>query len=412
MKLALRMSALCTVAFWALLLGSCGFLVDPENLVVRCEVAVGQHDPCRDVTGENGEHFACIGGTCQICDSDNEICDGRDNDCDGNVDEGHDPDGDGFTWCGGGRPELIDCVPTDPDVHPPAPDALDDSDTAAEACDGKDNDCDGQIDESPECSGRLTCEDGCPGDLVCDTERNRCVTTRDEGSTCGSDVDCGDGFCVRTEALGLTDVLADRLCGSACCRDADCGAGDVCVHSGSGARVCLPVEQTGRETREEGESCNRSSQCASGVCDGDRCVATCSRDEDCGGSTCRLASRGVSLLLGAGAWVCGDAAGRGEAGDLCTGFDPTACRSGFCYGVACTAPCGADADCPDGQRCDYVSVTGLFDAGRVTACVAADAPASFSGAACCTNADCPDGARCRPVQEGQDWVMVCDSGPQ
>lgn len=377
----------------------CSAVVDPESLLIRCEARSGAADPCAELG------LTCAGGTCQACDPALELCDGRDNDCDGQVDEGHDADGDGFTWCGGGSPELVDCVPDDPRIHP----ATDPDGDGAELCDGRDDDCDGEVDEDPRCEPTRGCVFGrCEDGLVCDDVENRCVAPRTRGSLCQSDAECGgDGFCVSTAAIGLEDVLADSLCATACCKDADCAAGSVCVQSGSGARVCLPVEVAGRQAGEPGERCQRSTDCASGVCQDGRCIATCSRDADCGGATCRLNVQTSTLLEGAGAWICGEPGGRSEAGALCSSFDSDACASALCESTRCAAPCGSDADCGAGLACRYVTVRGLLGEGRVTACVAMAASPSL--ATCCTSTDCASGS-CRAVRVDGDWGMYCQGG--
>jgi len=378
----------------------CTALVDPENLVVRCQVEAGEDDPCEAIG------LSCVAGVCEQCQPSLEKCDGRDNDCDRAVDEGHDVDGDGFTWCGGGIPELVDCVPEDPAIHPATQSDLDGSATVEERCDGKDNDCDGDIDESPLCDQNQQCvPGGCIGELICDEDRGQCVAPQAQGSRCSSDAECAGGFCVSTSAIGLDQLLVASFCATACCTDSDCSGGGVCVQPGTGARVCLPPEIGGRQAREEGQACFGSAECASGVCLSGECRATCTRDTDCSAGVCRLNVLASGLLSGAGSWVCGESRGGGEVGDRCTAFDPNACRSGLCRDTSCAGPCASDADCGAGRVCDYVTVQGLLGGGRVTACV--PAASERPGTPCCTNAECAASETCRPVREQDEWGMFC-----
>jgi hypothetical protein len=400
--------ALCLVA--AACCG-CSVVVDPETLLIRCEVQDGHADPCTDLG------MICASGTCQPCEPKQELCDGSDNDCDGKIDEDSDSDGDGFTWCGGGHPELVDCVPDDASIHPTGGTG-EGSQPVVELCDGLDNDCDGKVDEDRDCremTPGCTSDNDCPKGRQCDKSTGTCVAPRPSGSQCQSNAQCGAGFCVTTNALGLGDVLSDNLCGTACCKDADCPDSSVCVQSGSGARVCLPAEIAGRQRAQAGERCARSADCASGVCLSRRCVASCSSDADCGGEDlCRLNVLASSLLSGASAWFCGSAGGRGAAGELCTMFDPTSCESALCWGATCAAACGSNSDCAEGYACQYISVQGLLGGGRVTACVPADAtgePQSAEDMTCCTNSDCDTGQSCRPKRVGSNWGMFCAGNP-
>ena len=73
-----------------------------------------------------------------------EVCDGADNNCNGTYDEGYaDQDGDGLKDCvdadddNDGTPDVDDCAPLDPAIHP----------GVMETCDGIDNNCEGGADE-------------------------------------------------------------------------------------------------------------------------------------------------------------------------------------------------------------------------------------------------------------------------
>ena len=191
------------------------------------EVCDGQDNDCDgeidEETGQlacgKGECFhvvvSCVDGVPQQCDpfagAAPEECDEVDNDCDGLVDEDL-----GFVSCGLGAcqhtvPVCLDGQDNDCD---PMEGAMD------EVCDGQDNDCNGQADEllgSSEC-GLGACEHTVPAclggvpqacdpmegamDEVCDGLDNNCEGTVDEGfddfdgdnlADCVDDDDDGDG---------------------------------------------------------------------------------------------------------------------------------------------------------------------------------------------------------------------------
>jgi hypothetical protein len=390
---------------WA---GSCSLLVDPESLVIKCETTPGtDEDPCI----EAGMH--CVAGTCQACEGKREDCNGVDDDCDGLIDEGHDQDGDHYTWCGGGIPELADCVPTDPTIHP-SPLIATSGDTsssagmvAIELCDGKDNDCDGKVDESPECMQSQSCmQTGCLAGQVCDEPSGRCIVPRAVGSGCSGDSECQSGFCVNPSELGSPGDAQAKRCASACCTDNDCSQGTVCAVSSSGLRACLPADIVGRGEVALGMACSRAADCASGLCVSRKCRARCKSDADCTGSGLRCVL-GVVGSNGAQAWVCDEASGRGEAGTICTGFDPTGCKSGACDGTTCAAPCGRTSDCKSGT-CDAHEVATLVPPAMVFVAMCT-ANADSSDTLCCTNSDCSPPQLCKPTMAGMHTLMTCQA---
>ena len=122
----------------------CNGKVDEELGSTSCGLGICQH-----------EVLNCIGGVAKECDpfagKTAELCDGQDNDCDGSTDEDYaDLDQDGLADCvdvdddADGDPDATDCGPANPAVHKDAP----------EICDGIDNNCAGGADEE----GATGCE--------------------------------------------------------------------------------------------------------------------------------------------------------------------------------------------------------------------------------------------------------------
>src|ERR1700742_1379183 len=127
------------LAALALALVSCSALVDPDSLVIKCELMPSGTGSGTDPCLAAGMH--CVDSECKPCKPDAvETCNGSDDDCDGVIDEGQDADGDGFTWCGYSDRSLADCNDNDPSIHPAGktgPDGKPGVPAAAEACDGK-----------------------------------------------------------------------------------------------------------------------------------------------------------------------------------------------------------------------------------------------------------------------------------
>jgi hypothetical protein len=388
-------------------LSGCSVLVDPESLVIKCDISPGLNgkDPCLPA----GMH--CVASECKPCKGAVEICNGLDDDCDGVIDNGFDEDGDGFTWCGGGIAALADCAPDDPTIHPaglPGPDGVVTIPAPKELCDGKDNDCDSKVDEAPECASMHTCvQDGCPSDQRCDATMGVCIEPRPVGSGCQGDSDCDGGFCVKPSDFGLHVQLSDARCATACCTDADCTSGSVCAVSDTGARLCLPSNIAARASKQSGDLCSLDTECASGVCDRTRCATRCFADNACKGNVCELS---VGSLSEPRMWLCGDAMGRDAGGSLCTVFDPTACRSGLCTDRnLCAKACGRNADCNSDEICGYDAMHAVLvgPSSSITLCQARPT-GSANDTLCCTNTDCGTGQLCEPnaVDTGI-WVMSC-----
>jgi hypothetical protein len=393
----------------AVLWSACSVLVDPNVLSIKCEVTPGLagEDPCLSA----GMH--CVASECRPCDDDtSERCNGVDDDCDGFVDEGHDDDKDGFTWCGGGYPELRDCAPDDVAIHPAGQSSPDHAAIAApkDDCDGKDNDCDTRVDEGGDCSSmQRDCrsDSDCTGQLRCDLTTRQCIEPRTVGSGCTDDSQCAGGFCLKKGQYDLDVELSGNRCSSACCVDRDCGAGSVCVEGQTGVRVCLPANIASRGAAAAGSGCNEDSECSSGACVGGRCALRCNSDNSCDDSLCTLS---LGSIRESRRWSCtsdDEILGREETGGACAPLDPTACRSGLCADGACVNACGRDADC---------STDGMCVLGQVRALFGPTSPVSYcmprSGGEgprlCCTNTDCGAGRLCAPTSsDGRMWSMSC-----
>ena len=398
--------ALCGFA-----LSACSVLVDPESLVIKCEVLPGaeSQDPCL------AAGMRCINSECRPCKEATEVCNGIDDDCDGVIDNGQDEDGDGFTWCGGLVFALADCAPKDPKIHPagmPGPDGTF-KPAPKEECDGKDNDCDTKVDEARECDMTPSCVDvGCMGAQRCDATSGKCIEPRPVGNGCTNDSECAGGVCAHPADFGLDVSADDARCASACCLDSDCASDSVCVASEHGPRLCLPANIAGRATVAAGGRCSRDDNCVTGACIRTYCVTRCFSEGSCGSDLCTLGTGGP---LDPRIWLCDVAQGREPAGTACSTFDPTACRSGYCTTDrnTCAKPCARNSDCGSDELCTAQNVRPLLTPSQTSLISICEPrpiipPLTPSDVLCCTNADCGAGKLCAPKALDPDFsVMAC-----
>jgi hypothetical protein len=444
-------------------IAGCSLVVDPDDEPIRCAPSVPGSCPPGQACRADGTCGATgfDGGTPRDVDvpdgCDIERCNQIDDDCDGNVDEGHDVDGDGFTWCGDGiSPASADCDDMEMSTRP----------GGTEVCDLSDNDCDGATDESPNaiCGGGQVCSSGscyasddcrlptemCMGGQVCNTMENParcitpgctpadctspevcdpisgdCITPLPPGSACTSDRECTTDLCVSQTLIGLTSVPA-RMCTQACCTDSDCPADAICYASGLGPKLCVPVSMTsltGIGTGGAGASCTDGPECRSGRCFTDMtCLAQCANDGQCESLVCQAQRIGTARVL---TTFCDPPFGEVPFAGPC--FFDDDCQAGLCVGSVlgqCTRPCRTSSDCGP-NFCSYVSRGG----GWVAACLGRPhsgmaTTGSVCGSSdecndrvcyegrcastCCSNTDCPGATdECKPVPVGSHYEMHC-----
>jgi hypothetical protein len=444
------------VTAFPILLAACSAIVDASDVPIRCTVDEGCPSGFRCVDGSCREGRDCVPGA-------EEICDGRDNNCTDGVDEGHDLDGDGATWCGGGIQSQRDCDDDDIRVFP----------GASEVCDGADNDCDLEVDEDScgpgeacdafagecqpfdcrrhgcplegggcneetgVCDGPDCRDDGPPCDTkvgfeVCDPLTGRCVSQQGPlGSPCASHAECLSVFCLDPNVARLD--ATGSFCSSLCCTNDDCPEGFVCWASGSGANACVARDVLGfaEGGSADGAACGGGEDCASGLCGDGTCVSPCCTDADCAASTCGIVhadGRAADDLV----LACRVSDG-GGFDDLCGGGGD--CQTGLCLDTACTKGCCSSAECGVDFVCtfawndttsDYFRVCafrggifgyGVGDQAVGEACAVAQdcrstqcEPTGVCTDSCCSDDDCPDGWACRPRTLRDGFATNCEPG--
>lgn len=265
-------------------------------------------------------------------------------------------------------------------------------------------------DSSSECQGGLSCNGARACNATCATQAEceapfhcrsgSCVPDQAVGASCGAGDECVSGFCAdgrccdgpcsgRCQSCNLsgregrcsgypggtdpeaecplTFCTASFSCLSPCTSDASCEATAYCDFS--------PPLAACRQKRADGSPCQRAAECASGYCvDGVCCTSSC-------------------------AGPCQACDASGSCGSVASGTDPEGeCGLAYCAGAGgCASPCGSDADCKIGNRCDLGA--------QPPACLAkAPIGVACSSAGQCASGLCVDGRCCNAVCGGQ-----CDS---
>ncbi len=233
---------------------------------------------------------------------------------------------------------------------------------------------------------------------------------------CRADADCPAGWLCFQETLESGQDYGYCVDLTLCDADVDaCPAGQVCTVSEQPSgdalfRICVDPAGAG----DVGDPCRSADTCRNGLCVDGQCTAPCDAAADCpapfdcvptefsvsnGGtdtvSLCLVdtgpcssnadCDPGLACVFRAGdnatTTECARSLGGGPAGTACRSARD--CEAGVCLAGLCTAPCRADADCPDGWACDRAPILG----NTAAACVPGESPLPTPDAGPATPAD-------------------------
>ncbi len=143
-------------------------------------------------------------------------------------------------------------------------------------------------------------------------------------------------------------ALGSTGCGSepkvaTCAANSDCAVGEACVDG-----TCAPIECYTNETCVRGSVCNAAYQCVPG-CDSD---LDCDAGEQCSDGSCVAYECRTTQSDCAYDEVCEGGSCVDHGGGACDRCDPG--TDDYCFPLYEEGPCGADSECPRGERC-YVA---------------------------------------------------------
>jgi hypothetical protein len=222
--------------------------------------------------------------------------------------------------------------------------------------------------------------------------------------------------------------MTGPTCVASCASHDTCPAGFTCYDL-EGAKMCLSASlfTSASFSSPNGAACMAGAECQSNYCSMTSCLGQCSADRDCPGApTCAYREFTMDRYIAA----CDGPVGAGAPGASCT--VTTDCASGICGNNTCLAPCRTTSDCPTNQVCrqwdfsvcilDLMVTCLLWEPNFTYGCTLAQHGAGAVGTACtndlqcrsgrcnlttgqCSDlcrhdSDCPATHRCRPVPAG------------